>query len=66
MVWKVRGEVVSEFSLPKISETSSLLSSPKTKVRPELGVLGYVWSGGSPSFRTGSKIGSMSLRLTTT
>jgi len=45
---------------------SSLLSSPKFKVCPELGVLGYVWLGESPSFGTGSNMGSLSLRLTAT
>ena len=68
-MWKVWGEVVPdglllEPSEVRMSETSSL--SPKSKVRPELGVFGYVWAGLSPSFSTGNNMGSLSLRLTTT
>ena len=43
-----------------------LSSSPKSKVLPEFGVLGYVWLGESPSFKTGNSIGLLSLRLTAT
>ena len=46
-MWKVCEEVVPDSLVllgasDKRSETSSLFSSPKSKVRPELGVLGYV------------------------
>ena len=50
MVWKVCGEVVPDglplacevISSDKMLEISSLVSSSRFKVRPELGMLGYV------------------------
>ena len=72
-MWKVGGVVVSDniillcglgFSDVRSSETPSSLPFPKSRVRPEFGVLEYVLKGESSLFKTGNSMGSLSLYLT--